>query len=155
MRYLFKQFVIAVLMASIFLTSTTATVSAITRDEAAVEILKLLNIERAKAGCKPLKLSKELFRPAAIRAREIKKVFSHTRPNGLPFNSTFYGIDYKIVGENIAAGQTSCKMVMQQWMDSPGHRANILNKKYKYLGIGYVYDKNTRYKHFWVQHFKG
>ena len=154
MRYLLKIFVIPLLVASLFLTST-STVSAITRDEAAVKILELVNIERAKAGCKPLKLSRELFRPAAIRAREITKLFSHTRPNGLSFDTTFYGIDYKIIGENIAAGQTSCEMVMKQWMDSPGHRANILNKKFKYLGIGYIYNKNSRYKHFWVQHFKG
>ena len=154
MQYFFRKFLVVILMASIFLMST-STAFAITRDEAAVKILKLVNIERAKAGCKPLKLSRELFRPAAIRAKEITKVFSHTRPNGLPFNSTFYGIDYNTVGENIAAGQTTCEMVMQQWMDSPGHRANILNKKYKYLGIGYIYDKNTKYKHFWVQHFKG
>ena len=155
MGYLFRKFVVAVLMASIFLASTSTTALAITRDEAAIKILKLVNIERAKAGCKPLKLSRELYRPASIRAKEITKLFSHTRPNGLPFSSTFYGIDYNIVGENIAAGQTSCEMVMKQWMDSPGHRANILNKKYKYLGIGYIYNKNTRYKHFWVQHFKG
>ena len=151
---LFRKLATVLLVLSVLLTST-ATASAITRDEAAKEILRLVNIERTKAGCKPLKLSRELFRPAAIRAREITKVFSHTRPNGLPFNSAFYGIEYNIVGENIAAGQTSCEMVMKQWMDSPGHRANILNKKYKYLGVGYFYDKNNRYKHFWVQHFKG
>ena len=154
MFYLFRKFVATLLVISVLLALTT-TASAITRDEAAKEILRLVNIERVKAGRKPLKLSRELFRPASIRAREITKVFSHTRPNGLPFNSTFYGIEYNTVGENIAAGQTSCEMVMKQWMDSPGHRANILNKKYKYLGVGYLYDKNTRYKHFWVQHFKG
>ena len=154
MRYRIIKFVAAITIVSILLTST-APASAITRDEAAVEILKLVNIERVKAGRKPLKLSRELFRPAAIRAKEITKFFSHTRPNGLPFSSTFYGIEYNTIGENIAAGQTSCEMVMKQWMDSPGHKANILSKKYKYLGIGYIYDKNTRYKHFWVQHFKG
>ena len=154
MIHLLRKFAAILLVLSVLFTST-ETVSAITRDEAAKEILRLVNIERVKAGRKPLKLSRELFRPASIRAREITKIFSHTRPNGLPFNSTFYGIEYNIVGENIAAGQTSCEMVMRQWMDSPGHRANILNKKYKYLGVGYLYDKNTRYKHFWVQHFKG
>lgn len=135
--------------------SSAVTALAITRDEAASEILRLVNIERKKAKLKPLKLSRELLRPAAIRAREIKTLFSHTRPNGLPFHSTFYGIDYKIAGENIAAGQTSCEIVMRDWMNSPGHRANILNKKYKYLGVGYSYDENTKFKHFWVQHFKG
>ena len=136
-------------------TITSSTKTEITRDEAIEEIVRLVNIERKKEGLKPLKLSRELLRPAQIRAREITKVFSHTRPNGLPFSSAFYGIDYKTAGENIAAGQTSCEMVMQQWMDSPGHRANILNKNYKYIGVGYLYDKSTRYKHFWVQHFKG
>ena len=150
-----KKFIASTVVTLIFLSLIAAPVSAITRDEAAEEILKLVNIERKKAGVKPLKLSRELFRPAAIRAREITKLFSHTRPNGLPFSSAFYGISYKTIGENIAAGQTSTEMVMQQWMDSPGHRANILNKNYRYLGIGYLYNSKTKYKHFWVQHFKG
>ena len=152
MKNLFKQIAVVTIVCLMLSTSTAL---ALTRDEAAVEILRLVNIERKKAGVKPLKLSRELFRPASIRAREITKVFSHTRPNGLPFNTAFYGIVYKTAGENIAAGQNSVEMVMQQWMDSPGHRANILNKNYKYLGVGYLYDKNTIYKHFWVQHFKG
>ncbi len=134
-------------------TLTSSTKTEITREEAIERIVELVNIERKKEGLKPLKLSRELLRPAAIRAKEITKLFSHTRPNGLPFNTAFYGIDYEMAGENIAAGQTSCEMVMQQWMDSPGHRANILNKNYDRIGIGYLYDKKTAYKHFWVQHF--
>ena len=125
----------------------------IDREEAIYEIVRLVNIERQKAGVKPLELSRELLRPANIRAREIIKLFSHTRPNGLSFNTAFYGIDYKVAGENIAMGQTSCEMVMQQWMDSPGHRANILNKKYNYIGVAYIYVPNNHYKHFWVQEF--
>ena len=151
-NFIMKKFLTILAVLMILLPSVTL---AITRDEAATEILRLVNIERKKVGVKPLKLSRELFRPAAIRAREITKMFSHTRPNGLSFDSAFYGIDYRIVGENIAAGQTDVEMVMQQWMDSPGHRANILNKHYKYLGVGYLYDEDTIYKHFWVQHFKG
>lgn len=154
MKSLFKN-LSAILLVITLLVYCSTPALAITRDEAVEKIVELVNIERKKAGLKPLKLSRELLRPASIRAREITKFFSHTRPNGLPFNTAFYGIDYKIAGENIAAGQTSCEIVMQQWMDSPGHRANILNKKYKYIGIGYLYDENTRYKHFWVQHFKG
>ena len=153
MRVLFRRITAAVLV-MFFLLSTSIQVSAITREEAIDEIVRLVNVERKKAGLRPLKLSRELLRPAAIRTREITKVFSHTRPNGLPFSSAFYGIDYKAIGENIAAGQTSCEMVMQQWMNSPGHRANILNKNYKYIGVGYLYAENTIYKHFWVQHFK-
>ena len=154
MKNLLKNFVTIAIVMSLLMSFVTP-VFAITRDEAAEKIVELVNIERKKAGLKPLKLSRELLRPASIRAREITKVFSHTRPNGLPFNTAFYGIEYNIAGENIAAGQTSCEMVMQQWMNSPGHRANILNKRYKYIGIGYLYDENTLYKHFWVQHFKG
>ena len=126
-----------------------------TRDQAAEEIVRLVNVERKKAGLPAVKLSRELYRPAMIRAREIVKSFSHTRPNGLPFNSVFYGITYRTVGENLAAGQTSCEMVMQQWMDSPGHRANILNKKFRYLGVAYLYSGKGKYKHYWVQEFKG
>ena len=153
MRILFRRITAAVLVMFLLL-STSIQVSAITREEAINEIVRLVNVERKKAGLKPLKLSRELLRPAAIRAREITKVFSHTRPNGMSFDTVFYGIQYRTVGENIAAGQTSCEMVMQQWMNSPGHRANILNKNYKYIGIGYLYEPNTIYKHFWVQHFK-
>ena len=150
-----KKFFSTALVALLIMISTAATVEAITRDQAAEEILHLVNVERRKAGVPALKLSRELYRPAMIRAREIVKSFSHTRPNGLPFSSVFYGITYKTVGENLAAGQTSCEMVVQQWMDSPGHRANILNKKFKFLGVAYLYDSKGHYKHYWVQEFKG
>lgn len=151
MRKIFSTALVALLI----IISTAASVEAISRDQAAEEILHLVNVERRKAGVPALKLSRELYRPAMIRAREIIKSFSHTRPNGLPFSSVFYGISYKTVGENLAAGQTSCEMVVQQWMDSPGHRANILNKKFKFLGVAYIYDGKGRYKHYWVQEFKG
>ncbi|MBQ9479478.1 MAG: CAP domain-containing protein [Selenomonadaceae bacterium] len=150
-----KKIFSTALVALLIIISTAASVEAISRDQAAEEILHLVNVERRKAGVPALKLSRELYRPAMIRAREIIKSFSHTRPNGLPFSSVFYGISYKTVGENLAAGQTSCEMVVQQWMDSPGHRANILNKKFKFLGVAYIYDGKGRYKHYWVQEFKG
>ena len=150
-----KKIFSTALVALLIIISTAASVEAISRDQAAEEILHLVNVERRKAGVPALKLSRELYRPAMIRAREIIKSFSHTRPNGLPFSSVFYGISYKTVGENLAAGQTSCEMVVQQWMDSPGHRANILNKKFKFLGVAYIYEGKVRYKHYWVQEFKG
>ena len=137
------------------ITSSATTGEIMSRDQAAEEILRLCNIERKKAGVPALKLSRELYKPAMTRAREIVKSFSHTRPNGLSFSSVFYGINYKTVGENLAAGQTSCEMVMQQWMESPGHRANILNKKFKFLGVAYLYNDKGHYKHYWVQEFKG
>ncbi len=150
-----KIFSTALLAMLIILSAVVSAEAITTRDQAAEEIVRLVNIERKKAGLPSVKLSRELYRPAMIRAREIVKSFSHTRPNGLPFNSVFYGITYKTVGENLAAGQTSCEMVMQQWMDSPGHRANILNKNFKYLGVAYLYSGKGKYKHYWVQEFKG
>lgn len=150
-----KKIFSTALIALLIVFSTAVSVEAISREQAAEEILRLCNIERRQAGLPALRLSRELYRPAMIRAREIKKSFSHTRPNGLPFSSVFYGINYRTIGENLAAGQTSCEMVVQQWMDSPGHRANILNKKFKYLGVAYIYDGKSHYKHYWVQEFKG
>lgn len=129
----------------------------VSQEKAAEEIVRLVNIERKKAGLPSVKLSHELYRPAMKRAREIVKKFSHTRPDGKPFNTVFEEcqITYRTVGENLAAGQTSCEMVMQQWMESPGHRANILNKNFKYLGVAYLYSGAHKYKHYWVQEFKG
>lgn len=79
-----------------------------------------------------------------------KNYFSHTSPTyGSPFDMMKqFGISYKSAGENIAKGQTSAKQVVQAWMDSPGHRANILNANYTHIGVGYVESG-----HYWTQMF--
>ena len=100
--------------------------------DVAQQVLALVNEERRKAGVAPLKLSAELQSAAAIRAEEITRRFSHTRPDG----------------NNTAA------KVVQQWMNSPGHRANILRSDYTELGVGYAYKENSQYKHYWVQIFR-
>ena len=117
------------------------------------QVLNLVNIERRKAGVSPLKLSRYLNDAAAIRAEEITQVFSHTRPDG---SSCFTVLDknYYNVGENIAEGQSTPKEVMNSWMNSPGHRANILKPEFTELGVGYVYDGSSEYKHYWVQLFR-
>lgn len=119
----------------------------------AQEVLELVNIERAKEHLKPLKLSKSLSHYAQIRSKEITKKFSHTRPSGY---SCFTVIPkpYKMVGENIAAGQRSAKEVVQAWMDSPGHRENIMNPKFRELGMGYLYLPDSKYRHYWAQLFR-
>lgn len=119
----------------------------------AQEVLELVNYERAKKHLKPLKLSNSLSHCAQIRAKEITKKFSHTRPSGY---SCFTVIPkpYRTVGENIAAGQRSAKEVVQAWMDSPGHRENIMNPKFKELGMGYLYLPDSKYKHYWAQLFR-
>ena len=119
----------------------------------AQEVLELVNYERAQKHLKPLKLSGSLNHYAQIRAKEITKKFSHTRPSGY---SCFTVIPkpYIRVGENIAAGQRSAKEVVQAWMDSPGHRENIMNPKFRELGMGYLYIPDSKYKHYWAQLFR-
>ena len=119
----------------------------------AEEVLELVNVEREKAGLKPLQLSPELAEAAAIRAEEITKKFSHTRPNGKSC-FTVIKISCRAKGENIAGGQLTPEAVVKAWMDSKGHRENILNSDYGKLGVGYFYDADSEYKHYWVQLFK-
>lgn len=119
----------------------------------AQEILQLINYERAKEHLKPLKLSSSMNHYAQIRAKEITKKFSHTRPSGY---SCFTVIPkpYRTVGENIAAGQRSASEVVAAWMNSKGHRENILNPNFKELGMGYLYLPDSKYKHYWAQLFR-
>ena len=118
------------------------------------EVLRLVNVERAKVGLRPLKFSNDLAASAYVRATELPKKFSHTRPNGTKcFTAMPSG--GRILGENLAGGQKTPSQVVQAWMDSPGHRDNILGKKYTELGVVYYYQPNSKYKHYWVQHFRG
>ena len=119
----------------------------------AQEVLELVNYEREKEHLTPLKLSGSLSHYAQIRAKEITKKFSHTRPSG--YNCfTVIPKPYKMVGENIAAGQRSAKEVVEAWMNSPSHRENIMNPKFRELGMGYLYLPDSKYKHYWAQIFR-
>ena len=119
----------------------------------AQEVLELVNYERAKEHLKPLKLSSSMNHYAQIRAKEITKKFSHTRPSGY-FCFTVIPKPYRTVGENIAAGQRSANEVVTAWMNSPDHRANIMNPKFRELGMGYLYLQDSKYKHYWAQLFR-
>lgn len=116
------------------------------------EVIKLVNAERAKAGLPALKYDWELARVAEHKSQDMhdKKYFDHTSPTyGTPFNMMKnYGIQYTAAGENIAKGQTTAEQVMKAWMNSEGHRANILNKNFTHIGVGYVADG-----HYWTQMF--
>ena len=120
-----------------------------------MEVLRLVNKERAKVGLAPLTFAKDLAASAYVRAVEIPLKFSHTRPNGSKCFSAMPQRGGRILGENLAGGQTSPKQVVQAWMDSKTHRENILNPKFNELGVVYYYQTNTKYKHYWVQHFRG
>ncbi len=125
-----------------------------TKNSFARKVLKLVNKERAKAGRKALKLDTSLNSAAKVRAKEITKVFSHDRPDGSSCFSIMkeMGISYRAVGENIAAGQPTPEEVVNSWMNSEGHRANILSQDFEKLGVGYVKTGGV-YKHYWVQLF--
>lgn len=119
------------------------------------EVVRLCNIERAEAGLSPLTLDPTVTKGAMIRADEIINYFSHTRPDG---NSCFtaleeVGADYMTAGENIASGYVSPEDVVDGWINSEGHRANILNEKFNKIGVGYVYSSSGIYRHYWVQMF--
>ena len=118
----------------------------------AMEVFSIVNRERKAQGLSPLVLDKELMEAAAIRARELPRNYSHTRPDGTScFTVLKYHNAYK--GENIAAGYPNSRAAMDGWMHSPGHRANILNPKFTKIGIGYVYEPNSKYRHYWTQLF--
>jgi uncharacterized YkwD family protein len=119
------------------------------------QVLDLVNQERQKAGLKPLKLNVSLSKVAEVKAKDMRDngYFSHTSPTyGSPFEMIKqFGIRYTYAGENIAAGQRTPQEVMNAWMNSSGHRANILNPNYTEIGIGLA--KGGSYGTYWVQMF--
>lgn len=114
----------------------------------------MANEERAKEGLPPLALDQKLCEAAAIRAGEIVEQFSHTRPDGTNCFTVFQqnGINYRAAGENIAAGQSTPAAVMDSWMHSEGHRANIMSSEFGKLGVGFVRAPQG-YQYYWVQMF--
>ena len=128
--------------------------TAVDRATFAQEVLDIVNRERAKLGRAPLRLADDLLDSAAVRAEEISRYFSHTRPDGRPFHTVLNKSANCSYGENIAAGTASPEAVMEQWMNSPGHRANILKADYRELGVGYFYLPGSEYEHYWVQLFR-
>ena len=113
------------------------------------ETIRLVNNERAKAGIAPLEMDLSLMQSCNIRVEELTMQFSHTRPNGESCFSVI-AFESKASGENIARGQTNANSVMTSWMNSEGHRDNILNPNFTHIGVGYKLENNTAY---WVQLF--
>ncbi len=129
--------------------------TAVNRETFAREVLKLVNQARAGAGAAPLHLEEDLARFASVRVREISRVYSHTRPDGRPCHTVFGNARGYCTGENIAAGATSPEQVVEMWMQSEGHRKNILYPDYQEMGVGYLYLPKSEYGHYWVQLFRG
>lgn len=119
------------------------------------EVIRLTNLERQKAGLSPLKYNWELSRVARYKSEDMssKGYFSHTSPTyGSPFTMmTNFRIRYTAAGENIAMGQPTAQAVVSGWMNSSGHRANILNTNFTEIGVGYA--KNSSGRIYWTQMF--
>ena len=118
------------------------------------KVLELVNAERVKQGLKPLEMDESVRNVARLKSQDMQKnnYFSHTSPTyGTPFEMLKkYGISYKSAGENIAQGYQTPEQVVKGWMNSSGHRANILNASYTHIGIGYEANGN-----YWTQMFIG
>lgn len=118
------------------------------------EVVELTNAERTKQGLKALEMDTELSKVAGIKSQDMKdkNYFDHTSPTyGSPFDMMkSFGIDYSAAGENIAMGQTTPQQVVTSWMNSEGHRANILSSNFTHIGVGHVESGN-----YWTQMFIG
>lgn len=117
------------------------------------EIVDLENAERAKEGLAPLTIDTKVQAAAQVRAKECEQKFSHTRPNGSSFATALkeQNVSYRSAGENIAWGQRTPEQVMNAWMNSSGHRANIMNPNFTTIGVGYY--QNANGTNYWCQLF--
>ena len=118
------------------------------------EVVRLVNAERAAYGLPALSIRADLCQYARVKSQDMHDsgYFSHTSPNyGSPFDMMqSFGITYSHAGENIAMGYSTPEVVVSAWMNSEGHRANILSASYTELGVGYVADGG-----YWTQWFVG
>jgi uncharacterized protein YkwD len=125
--------------------------------EVELEVVALLNQERANESLPPLSIDMRLMEAARRHNNDmaINDFFSHTGSDGSsPFDRiTDAGYPYRSAGENIAAGYQTATAAVQAWMNSSGHRANILNSSYEHIGVAYVFDSTASYGHYWTTDF--
>lgn len=119
-----------------------------TAQKDAERVLELVNEARAAAGAEPLVMTEALCERAFVRAYEQPQQRGHTRPNGESCFTVLDGLRFKRAGENVAGGIETPEEVMEGWMNSEGHRENILDPKFTHIGIG-------RYGNYWAQLFIG
>ena len=122
----------------------------------AKEVLDLVNVERTKRGLNPLAMGDAKLQAAANeRAVEVAQVASHTRPDGTNCFTVLkeYGVDDTATGENAAWGEASPEEVVADWMNSEGHRVNILDPNAKVMAVGYNFNASSQWGHNWVQIF--
>ncbi|ONH24446.1 CAP domain-containing protein [Pseudofrankia asymbiotica] len=119
------------------------------------EVVRLTNVERSKAGCGPLAVDARLTAAAQGHSADMaqKNYFSHTSLDGRSFADRIRatGFPGTSIAENIAAGGTTAAQTVEMWMNSEGHRANILNCSYTHIGVGYA--EGGSYRYYWTQDF--
>ncbi|MCR6110182.1 LysM peptidoglycan-binding domain-containing protein [Bacillus sp. A301a_S52] len=119
------------------------------------EVIRLTNEERESRGLDSFDIAEDVSEVARVKSEDMRDddYFSHTSPTyGSPFDMLrSFDISYRSAGENIAAGQATPEQVVNSWMNSPGHRANILNSDFTHIGVGYA--EGGSYRHYWTQMF--
>ena len=117
---------------------TTEKVDTFSPNKYADEVLRLVNIERSKAGLPAFTTAPALREAANIRAKELETLFDHKRPDGSQYYTALEecSVSYSPSGENIASGHTSPEHVVNGWMNSPGHKENILRDSFGKMGVG-------------------
>lgn len=132
---------------------TSSAITTINISGYAAKVVDLVNAERTKNNLKPFTIDNTLMKDAAVRSSELMTKFDHTRPNGIQGYEMAFDAGYMTVGENIASGQSSPEAVVKSWMNSPGHRANILNEDFTHIGVGCCRSESGRF--YWTQLFGG
>ncbi len=125
------------------------------------QVLRITNRLRRREGLRPLKLNNKLKRTAQAHSQDMagNDFFSHTGSNGSSVGDRFrrVGYRYSLAAENAAAGSSTARGAVNQWLNSPGHRANMLNPSFRHIGIGYANvpndSGNERWGHYWTQTF--
>lgn len=138
-------------------TPPTAVAQADCTDTTGQQVTALINAERHAAGLSPLTVDLRVVDAARRHSTDMAThdVFGHTGSDGSNAGARVRaaGYDWSFVAENVAAGQSGSEAVVGAWMNSPGHRANILHPNARHLGIGYVYEGGTQYGHYWTVNF--
>lgn len=123
--------------------------------EFADKVIELVNAARAKEGLSPLTKDTTLTNLSNIRSKEAATLFSPQRPDGTSWFTVLMqnNVSCTEAAENIAAGQNTPEAVVKAWMDSPSHRANIMNSNYNKIGVSCYVDQNAQYRYYWEQLF--
>lgn len=137
-----------------YITGPVSAAATAAESEYAYQVLAIMNQIRAENGLSALTPTQELMNTAQMRAEELTVHYNHNRPDGSSCFTAFAqnGVSYRAAAENIAAGQNNPQYVMDCWMNSAGHRTNILNPAYNHVGIGCCYS-NDYYGIYWSQNF--